>query len=212
MIYAYLRVSSKDQNLARQIVAIKAYSPDIHDENIRYDKQSGKNFSRDEYIKLKALLVPGDELIIKELDRFGRNKQEIKEELHFLKERKVIVRILDVPTTLIDYQGQDWIFEMVNNILIEVLGAIAEEERKKLLTRQREGIDCMPIINGKRTSVKTNRPMGRPNLTVSNSEFQKIFKKQKDGEITVSEAIKILNISRSSWYNLVRTKCVHVCQ
>ena len=204
MIYAYLRVSSKDQNLARQIVAIKDYRPNILDENIRYDKQSGKNFCRDEYIKLKALLQPGDELIIKELDRFGRNKEEIKEELHSLKERKIIVRILNVPTTLIDYQGQDWIFDMVNNILIEVLGAIAEEERTTSKARQREGIDCMPIVNGKRTSTKTNRPMGRPNLTVSDSEFQKIFQKQKDGLIAVSDAIKELGISRSSWYNLCR--------
>jgi len=205
MIYAYLRVSSKEQNLARQIPAIKAYRPEILDENIRYDKQSGKNFCREEYIKLKALLQSGDELVIKELDRLGRNKDEIKEELHSLKERKIIVRILDVPTTLIDYQGQDWIFDMVNNILIEVLGAVAEEERIRIRTRQKEGIDCMPVIDGKRTSIKTNRSMGRPNLKVSSSEFQKIFQKQKDGLITVSEAISILHISRSSWYNLCRT-------
>lgn len=207
MTYAYLRVSSKDQNLARQIVAIKNYRPNILDENIRYDKQSGKNFCRDEYIKLKALLQPGDELIIKELDRFGRNKEEIKEELRALKEQKIIVRIFNVPTTLIDYQGQDWIFDMVNNILIEVLGAMAEEERHTSKARQREGINCMPVINGKRTSAKTNRPMGRPNLTVGDSEFQKIFQKQKDGLITVSEAIKVFDISRSSWYNLVRKNC-----
>lgn len=204
MTYAYLRVSTKDQNLARQIVAIKGYCPDISDENIRYDKQSGKNFCRDEYLRLKALLQPGDELVIKELDRFGRNKEEIKDELRSLKDRNVIVRILNVPTTLIDYQGQEWIFDMVNNILIEVLGAIAEEERATSKARQREGIDCMPIVNGKRVSAKTNRPMGRPSISVVDTDVQKIFKMQKDGQITATAAAKELGISRSSWYNLRR--------
>ena len=204
MTYAYLRVSSKDQNLARQIAAVKNYRSDIPDENIFFDKQSGKNFCRDEYLRLKGLLQAGDELIIKELDRFGRNKEDIKDELRSLKDRKIIVRILNVPTTLIDYQGQDWIFDMVNNILIEVLGAIAEEERATSKARQREGIDCMPVVNGKRVSAKTNRPMGRPSITVLDSDFQKIFEMQKGGEITATAAARELGISRSSWYNLCR--------
>lgn len=201
MTYAYIRVSTKEQNLARQIEAIKHYRPNISDENIICDKQSGKNFNRAGYTKLKSLLQPGDELIVKEFDRFGRNKEEMKEELRDLKNRGVAVRILDIPTTLIDYQGQDWLLEMVNNIMVEVLASLAENERNKIRERQREGIDCMPIVNGKRTSSKTNRPIGRPTLNVSNSDFQKIFQKQKDGQITVSEGIKELGISRRTWYN-----------
>lgn len=111
MIYAYLRVSAKDQNLDRQIIGVKDYCPDLLDENIFADKKSGKDFNRKEYIRLKSLLRPGDELIIKELDRLGRNKEEIKAELREFKERKVIVRILNVPTTLIDYQGQEWMVD-----------------------------------------------------------------------------------------------------
>jgi DNA invertase Pin-like site-specific DNA recombinase len=150
MKHAYLRVSSKDQNLERQIKAVKEYCPELLDSNIFSDKQSGKNFDRVEYSRLKEIIKPGDELIVKELDRFGRNKEEIKKELSWFKEHKVIVRILNVPTTLIDFKGQDWIFDMINNILIEVMGAVAEEERNKILERQREGIDAMPVVNGKK--------------------------------------------------------------
>lgn len=202
MKYAYLRVSTKEQNLDRQIIGVKDYCPELLDENIFADKKSGKDFNRKEYIRLKSLLRPGDELIIKELDRLGRNKEEIKAELHDLKEHKVIVRILNVPTTLIDYQGQEWIFDMVNNILIEVLGAISEEERNKIRYRQREGIDAMPIIDGKRVSAKTGREMGRPKKEIT--DFQKILKKQKDGELTVTAACQILGIGRSKWYELSR--------
>lgn len=202
MKYAYLRVSTKDQNLDRQIIAVKEYCPELKDENIYADKKSGKDFNRENYLKLKALLQQGDELIIKELDRLGRNKEEIKAELREFRERKVIVRILNVPTTLLDYQGQEWIFDMVNNILIEVLGAISEEERNKIRSRQREGIDAMPVIEGKRVSVKTGREMGRPKKELP--EFQKILKKQKDGEITVSQGCSILGIGRSKWYELSR--------
>ena len=79
-------------------------------------------------ITMKSLLVKGDEVYFKELDRIGRNKSLIKEELKWFKDHGIIVRILDVPTTLIDFIGQEWVFEMVNNILIEVLGYLAEQE------------------------------------------------------------------------------------
>ncbi len=200
--FAYLRVSSKDQNLARQIVSVKEYRPNIKDERIYADKKSGKDFNRTEYQKLKTEIRPGDELIIPELDRLGRNKEEIKAELRDFKERKVLVRILNVPTTLIEIKGQDWIFDMINNILIEVLGAISEEERNKIRTRQREGIDAMPVIDGKKVSAKTGREIGRPTKEIS--DFQKILQKQKDGEITVKQGCSILGIGRSKWYELTR--------
>ena len=126
MRYGYGRVSAKDQSLARQLAALKAYAPDLDDDHIFTDKQSGKNFNRKQYIKLKSILLPGDEVLVEELDRLGRNKEEIKAELEWFKAHGVIVRVFDIPTTLIDFQGQDWVADMVNNILIEVLGAVAE--------------------------------------------------------------------------------------
>ena len=202
MKYAYLRVSTKGQNVQRQIIAVKAFCPELLDKNIFIDKQSGKNFDRCEYIRLKTILVAGDELIIAELDRLGRNKKEIKKELSWFKEHKIIVRILNVPTTLIDYQGQEWIFEMVNNILIEVMGAIAQEEREKILSRQREGIAAMPVINGKKISAKTGRPMGKQEIAVP--DFPQYFEKTKKGEMTVTDCCIALGISRSKWYRLCK--------
>jgi DNA invertase Pin-like site-specific DNA recombinase len=202
MLYAYLRVSTKEQNVARQLKALKEYRDELLEENVFVDKQSGKDFERKEYCRLRELLQPGDELIIKELDRLGRNKEEIKRELSWFKEHKVIVRILNVPTTLIDFQGQEWIFDMINNILIEVMGAVAQNEREKILERQKEGISAMPIIDGKRVSTKTGRPMGKPVKEIVGLEKYKGM--VADGVMSVTESCKELNISRTQWYRLCK--------
>ena len=200
MIYGYVRVSSKDQNLARQLETMKAYK-DIT--KVFCDKQSGKDFNRPEYEKLKSVVQKGDEVIIKELDRLGRNKDGIKEEIKWFKEQGVILRILELPTTLIDFNGQDWIGDMVNNILIEVMGSMAQQEREKTEKRREEGIAAMPIVNGKRVSSKTGNEYGRPAIKLNDS-FKKFLKKQKDGELTVAECCEQLGISRATWYNKLK--------
>lgn len=202
MTYAYIRVSSIDQNLDRQKTALREYRPGLTEDYIFSDKQSGKNTNRKRYQALKSVLREGDEVVIKELDRLGRNKDEVKDELKWFRERKIIVRILNVPTTLVDFQGQEWIFDMINNILVEVLAAIAEEERLTTKRRQREGIDCMPIVNGKRISAKTGRGFGREKRDVI--DFQKTAQKQKGGLITVSDACRELGIGRTKYYELMR--------
>ena len=200
MIYFYGRVSSKDQNLARQLEVAKAYKNIDH---VYCDKQSGKDFDRPEYQKLKAVVAAGDEVIVKELDRLGRNKDEIKVEIAWFKEAGVDLRILDVPTTLIDFQGQEWIRDMVNNILIEVLGAVAQQEREKTNRRQREGIDAMPVVDGKKFSTKKGCAYGRKPVDLGD-DFEKFLKKQKDGLMTVNECCEALGIGRSTWYARVR--------
>ena len=204
MIYAYLRVSTREQNLERQLIAVKEYRAQLLSKNIYSDKESGKNFERTEYLRLKEKLQPGDELIIKELDRLGRNKEEVKEELKWFKEHGIIVRILNVPTTLIDFNGQEWILEMINNVLIEVMGAVAEQEREKILERQKEGIAAMPVVNGKKVSLKTGRAMGNPGKDLK--EFPKFFEKTKKGELSVSESCRQLGISRTHWYRLCKER------
>lgn len=199
MIYFYARVSSKDQNLDRQLEAAKAYK---NIDRVFSDKQSGKNFDRPAYIEMKSVVKPGDEVVVKELDRLGRDKDGIKEEIKWFKDKGVVLRILNVPTTLIDFQGQDWIAEMVNNILIEVMGAMAQNEREKIRERQREGIDAMPIVGGKRVSSKTGNAIGRANK-VSDNAFQKFLEKTKKGELSVTTACEQLGISRTAWYNRV---------
>ena len=203
MKYFLGRVSSKEQNLARQL-KIAREKFDIPDENVYCDKITGSSFDRPQYNALKAIVQEGDEVIVKEFDRFGRNKDEMKRELEWFKQKGVIVRILDIPTTLIDFKDQTWVLEMVNNILIEVLGAVAEQERKKTKQRQAEGIAAMPVIDGKLVSVKTGRGFGRPSSEIDNEQFEKLAQKQKDGIITVADCCRELGISRSTWYDRVR--------
>lgn len=140
MKYAYLRVSTREQNLSRQVDWLMEKHPDIPKENIYSDKFSGSTMDRPKYLKLKSLLAKGDELYIKELDRLGRKKAEIKEELHWMGQNGVILRIDSIPTTLLELKGNEWVLDMLNNLMIEVYASIAENERSTLLRRQAEGI------------------------------------------------------------------------
>ena len=192
MIYHYCRVSSREQCLDRQLEALNSYK---QADEVFCDKQSGKNFDRKEYQTLKTTVKPGDEIIIKELDRLGRNKEEIKSELQWFKANGVLVRILDIPTTLLNLNGQEWVAEMVNNVLIEVMGAIAEQERIKIHSRQKEGIEAMKQRGDW-------DKYGRPKITVPN--FAPYYKKAANGEITVVQAIKELGITKAKWYRLCK--------
>jgi len=194
MIYGYARVSSKDQCLDRQLDAMNRYRPV---DEVFTDKQSGKDFARESYQALKAAVQSGDEIVIEELDRLGRNKEEVKKELEWFKTHGVTIRILDVPTTLIDFQGQDWIRDMVNNILIEVLGSIAEQERLKIRKRQAEGIAAKKARGDWEN-------YGRPNKTLT--DFEIFAQKQKGGEMTVDQCCKALGISRGTWYNRLKAE------
>ena len=203
MIYFYARVSSKDQNLARQLAEANQYK---NIDEVFCDKVTGKKFERTEYERLKSILREGDEVIVKEIDRLGRNKPESKDEIKWFAKNGITLRILELPTTLIDFNGQEWIQEMINNILIEVLTTIAEQEVKKIDRRRAEGIAAMPVVNGKRVSTKTGRAMGRPTLE-DIPDFENFVEKTKRGEMTVKECCEILKISRSTWYNRVSGVC-----
>ena len=192
--YFSARVSSKDQNLARQLAEAEKYG--IPKENVFCDKITGRKTDRPEYDRLKSLVQKGDEVYFKELDRIGRAKYLIKEELEWFKEKGVIVRVLDVPTTLMEIPaGQEWVFEMVHNILIEVLGSLAEQEWQKTKQRREEGIAAMPLDeNGRKISSKTGRGFGRPEIEVT-------IEKRPDE--TVDEACARLGISRRTYFRKV---------
>lgn len=200
--YIAIRVSAKDQNPARQIA--KARELGIPEENIFIDKISGRKFNRPEYDRMKTLLIPGDEVYFHELDRIGRNKAGIKNELDWFRENKIIVRILNVPTTLIEFpEGQEWILEMVNNILIEVLSAMAEQEWEKTTKRRNEGIDAMPVDEeGYKVSSKTGRRFGRQEKRPEN--FREVYERQQRGELTLKEALAEVGVGRTRWYELAR--------
>lgn len=201
MIYFYARVSTKDQSTDRQLEVANSY-PNVAE--IFVDKQSGKNFKRPEYERLKATVVKGDEVVVKELDRLGRNKDGLVDELRWFREHGVRVRILDIPTTTLDFpEAQGWVLEMINNVLIEVMGSIAEQEREKILKRQKEGIAAMPVVGGKKYSTKKGCAYGRKPIDVGN-DFKILLKKQKDGQKTVEECCRELGIGRSTWYARAR--------
>lgn len=203
MRYFLGRVSSKDQSLARQLIVARERF-DIPDENVFCDKMSGKDFNRPQYQRLKEIVQPGDEVIVKEFDRFGRNQKEAKKELEWFKESKVIVRILDIPTTLMEYpEGSEWVLDMVTNVLIEVLGAVAEQERSKIKQRSAEGIAAMEVVNGKRISSKTGREYGRPKAEYDKSLMKELSAECTAGNLTVTECCKRLGISRGVWYREV---------
>lgn len=191
--YYYARVSSKEQNLDRQLDAFFALGAQERD--IITDKESGKDLDRAGYKALKnAMLRRGDTLIVKSLDRLSRNKYDIKNELQYFKENGIRLKVIDLPTTMMDLpQGQEWVFDMVNNILIEVLGTIAEQERETIRKRQAEGIEA---------AKKKGKKLGRPALTFP-ANWDNIYSSWKAGEITAKTAMEQTGTKRTSFYKLV---------
>ena len=193
-IMGYARVSSKEQNLDRQLIELKKYVPE---ENIVIDKQSGKDLERPGYQALKGALGlrSGDTLYIKSLDRLSRNKDDIKNELEWFKKSGIRLMILDLPTSMIQVpDGQEWIVDMINNILIEVLSSIAQQERETIRARQREGIEAAKTAG---------KHLGRPPLTAP-SNFTLVVDRWQKGEITAKEAMRLTGLKRSSFYKLTK--------
>ena len=191
-VYGYVRVSSREQNTDRQLEALIRFG--VPEQNIIIDKASGKDTEREGYQYLKRQIFRrGDTLVIKELDRLSRNKADIKRELEAFKDMGVRVKILDLPTTLTDFPPEhQWVQEMINSILIEVLGSIAENERNKIRARQREGIEA-----AKRRNVR----FGRPAAALPDN-WREVVDAVKRGEMRPVEAMRVLGLSKSSYYRL----------
>lgn len=189
-VMGYARVSSTRQHLDRQIAELRKYVPE---ENIVVDKVSGKNFDRPGYQALKGPLGlrKGDALYIKSLDRLSRSKSDIKSELIWFKEQGIRLLILDLPTTLLTLEpGQEWIQDMVNNILIEVMASLAEQERVMIRQRQREGID---------EAKKQGRHLGRPRIEKPEN-WDAVYERWKAGEITARKAMELCGLKRGKFY------------
>jgi DNA invertase Pin-like site-specific DNA recombinase len=194
--YYYARVSSTGQNLARQLDAF--FIDGAEERDIITDKQSGKNLDRPGYQALKTtLLRGGDTLTVTSLDRLSRCKADIKEEIRWMSEHGIRLRVLDIPTTLQEApEGQEWIMDMVTNILIEVTAAFAETERRNIRTRQAEGI-----------AAKRKRPdwkeYGRPKVVIPDNWEQTIVR-WKSGEISAVQAMQMTGVKKTSFYKLVK--------
>lgn len=139
-------------------------------------------------------------MVIKSLDRLSRNKTDIKNELQYFKDNNIRLKVIDLPTTMMDLpKGQEWVFEMVNNILIEVLGTIAEQERETIRKRQREGIDAAKA---------RGKHLGRPKA-IKPDNWNEVVSEWRSGEITARQAYTMLGVSKSIFYRWVKgVKCL----
>lgn len=189
--FGYARVSTAHQREDRQVQALLDYG--IEERNIVVDKESGKDFNRLGYLSLKEKwLRQGDTLVVKELDRLGRNKAKIREELEWFRAEGIRVKILNVPTTLLDYEGQDWVLDMVSNILIEVMASVAEEERFKIHRRQEEGI---AVAKAKGVV------FGRPSIAKP-ANYEAVMALVDSGQIKAVEAMRELGVKKTTFYKL----------
>lgn len=193
-VYGYARVSSCDQNEARQIQKLIDYG--VTQDRIFIDKQSGKDFNRQEYQTLKRMLKdsPHSLLIITSIDRLGRNYKEITKEWQMLtEENKADIKVLDMP--LLDTtQFKDLLGTFISDLILQVLSFVAEQERRNIRTRQAEGIA---------TAKANNVKFGRPKIKVPDN-FVEICTRWNNGEITATDAIFLTGLKRTSFYKMIK--------
>lgn len=189
MKYGYVRVSTKEQNIDRQLVDI--YAQGLNDKTIFIDKQSGKDFERGEYQKLKKKLKSGDLLIIKSIDRLGRNYDMIIDEWRTLvNDMNVDIQVLDMPLLDTRTEGKNLVGKFISDIVLQILSFVAENERENIKKRQAEGI---------RIAKEKGKHLGRPKLKLPKN-FTIIANQYKKKEITLAEALLSLKMNRSTFY------------
>ena len=186
--YGYIRVSSRDQNEDRQIIALKEV--DIPEQNIFIDKRSGKDFNRPQYKRLLRKLKRDDLLYIKSIDRLGRNYEEIQEQWRLLtKEKGVDIVVLDMP--LLDPRhGKDLVGTFINDVVLQVLSFVAENERTNIRQRQAEGIAAAQAKGVK---------FGRPPLPLPDN-FHEIHRAWRDKQLTLQQAATACGMSVGTFY------------
>ena len=186
-VYGYIRVSTKEQNLDRQLLALRAFG--VPEKQIYQEKQSGKDFERPVYQRLIKKLKPGDTLVIKSIDRLGRNYDEILEQWRILtKEKKVDIVVLDMP--LLDTrQGHDLTGTLIADIVLQLLSYVAQTEREYIRQRQAEGIAA-----ARARGVHLGRkPKHKP------ENFAIVFSEWESGAISARTASKRLNVDRKTF-------------
>ena len=191
-IYGYVRVSTREQNEDRQLIALREVG--VSDKNIFMDKQSGKDFERPQYKKLLRKMKKDDLLYIKSIDRLGRNYEEILQQWQILtKEKGVDIVVLDMP--LLDTRrGKDLMGTFLSDIVLQVLSFVAENERTNIRQRQAE-----VIAAAKAKGVK----FGRPPLPLP-EKFYEIHKAWREKKITLKEAAEACKMPVGTFYGKAR--------
>lgn len=190
--YAYVRVSSADQNENRQLIEMRKAG--IAEENIYIDKQSGKNFERPQYIRLKEKLRRDDLLYLLSIDRLGRNYEEIQNQWRILtKEIGVDICVIDMP--LLDTRnGKDLMGTFIADLVLQILSFVADNERVNIRKRQEQGIAA-----AKEKGVR----FGRPEIDLP-TNFERTIKSWERKELGMNEVLKLYDISESTFYRRVR--------
>ena len=204
MYYAYHRTSTTDQHLDRGIAELEAFckANNIELEKIYTDQQTGKNFNRPRYQVLKEdILRSGDTLIITELDRLGRNKQDTLKELRYFQDKGIRVMILEIPTTTQDLSNLDnsmakMIMETINNMLIELYATMAQAEIEKKEKRQREGIETKKARG-------EWEDYGRPKAQKP-SNWEEVIAQWESGEITAVKAMELTGTKKTTFNKLLK--------
>ena len=187
--YGYIRVSSRDQNPDRQYLALE--NAEVNRKNIFIDKISGHDFSRPSYRKMIRKLKKGDVLVVKSIDRLGRNYGEILEQWRYLtKEIGVDIEVLDMPLLNTDLHRENLIGVFISDLVLQILAYVAETERDFIRQRQAEGI-AIAKANGIRFGRRKNELP---------EEFNLYFEMWKKGEISIRKAAEILEISPAIFY------------
>ena len=188
-IYGYVRVSTKDQNENRQLIALQAFP--VSEKNIYMDKLSGKDFNRPQYRRLLKKLRPGDLLVVKSIDRFGRNYEEILKQWRVItKEKQVDVVVLDMPLLDTRNSGNDLTGTFVADLVLQILSYVAQTERENIHQRQLEGIAA-----AKARGVK----FGRPPIPLTDNFFE-VHKEWRDKKITLCQAAKACKMPVGTFY------------
>lgn len=191
-VYGYVRVSSLEQNEDRQMIALKGAGVSAH--SIFMDKQSGKDFHRENYEKMVCSLQKGDLLYVISIDRLGRNYAEIQNQWRILtKEIGIDICVLDMP--LLDTRnGKDLMGTFIADLVLQILSFVAENERENIRKRQEEGIAA-----AKERGVR----FGRPEAVVP-EDFEKIVRAWERGQIRLQQALERCQISKSTFYRRLR--------
>ena len=186
--YGYIRVSTREQNESRQLVAMRDFG--VQDEDIFMDKQSGKDFERPAYRRLHKKLKPGDTLVIKSIDRLGRDYGEILEQWRIItKERQSAVVVLDIPLLDTRQKNRDLTGTFIADLVLQILSYVAQTEREFIRQRQSEGIAA-----AKERGVKFGRPpIKQP------EQFQVVREAWERREISAREAGRRLNVNHMTF-------------
>ena len=192
VIYGYARVSTREQNEDRQMIAL--IENGVKKKNIYLDKESGKDFERKEYQRLMRKLKKGDLLCIKSIDRLGRNYEEIQRQWRIItKEKEVSIYVIDMP--ILDTRNEkDLIKTFISDIVLQLLSFVAENERVNIRQRQREGIDAAMARGVK---------FGRPRIEIPEN-FNKVVKDFKQKKISFEKALQQTGLKESTFYRRMR--------